>query len=97
MTETKPSFFTFKFDISTFIALCIAMYLAYSSHVANMQNTQKLNALLIKYEQTLDTVIASDKATLAQYQANMKKALAKLSPQERKLMMALLEIERNAE
>lgn len=96
MTETTTSkFINFKLDVWTFLALCGAMYLAYAAHMGNMQNTQQLSALLTKYEQTLDAAIAGDKNTFKQYQTNLKQAVQSLSPKERKLVLALLEIERS--
>lgn len=88
--QKQPSRISFKFDITSFIGLCGAMYLAYSVHVKNVENTQKVNALLQKYEQTLDAAIAGDKVTLARYQANLEKILNSLTPEERKLMLSLL-------
>jgi hypothetical protein len=84
---------SFKVDVTTFIAICVAMYLAYSSHQANLENTRKLGALLAKYEQTLDTAIASDKVTLAQYEKNVKNALSSLSEEERALLKQLLDVD----
>ncbi|MFT6896923.1 MAG: hypothetical protein ACJA13_001328 [Paraglaciecola sp.] len=98
MTEqSKNTFFSFKFDVMTFLALCGAMYLAYSAHTANMENTAKLSALLSKYEQTLDAAISGDKVTLKHYQANIQKTLESLSPKERELLLALLAVERKAQ
>ncbi|WP_158972572.1 hypothetical protein [Paraglaciecola sp. L3A3] len=95
MTEPKKqSFISFKFDAMTFLALCGAMYLAYSAHTANMENTEKLSALLSKYEQTLDAAIAGDKDTLKRYRTNIAKTLESLSPKERELMLALLKVEK---
>lgn len=95
MTEQKKApFISFKFDVMTFLALCGAMYLAYTAHTANMENTAKLNALLTKYEHTLDAAIAGDKVTLKRYRNNIKKTLDSLSPKERELMLALLKVER---
>ncbi|GAC23447.1 hypothetical protein GMES_1148 [Paraglaciecola mesophila KMM 241] len=94
MTEqTKAPFISFKFDLMTFIALCGAMYLAYTAHSANMENTAKLSSLLSKYEQTLDAAIAGDEVTLKRYRSNIKKTLDSLSPKERELMLALLKVD----
>ncbi len=94
MTEqTKAPFISFKFDVMTFIALCGAMYLAYTAHSANMENTAKLSSLLSKYEQTLDAAIAGDEVTLKRYRSNIKKTLDSLSPKERELMLALLKVD----
>tara|TARA_R110002012_G_scaffold146481_3_gene304766 strand:+ start:1108 stop:1407 length:300 start_codon:yes stop_codon:yes gene_type:complete len=94
MTEqTKAPFISFKFDVMTFIALCGAMYLAYTAHSANMENTAKLSSLLTKYEQTLDAAIAGDEVTLKRYRSNIKKTLDSLSPKERELMLALLKVD----
>ena len=94
MTEqTKAPFISFKFDVMTFIALCGAMYLAYTAPSANMKNTAKLSSLLSKYEQTLDAAIAGDEVTLKRYRSNIKKTLDSLSPKERELMLALLKVD----
>lgn len=94
MTEQeKPKLISFQFDIATFLALCAALYLAYSSHLANLKNTEKLSALLTKYEQTLDNAIKSDKATLQAYQENVRKAMSSLSPKEREFMDKLLSVD----
>ncbi|MDO6841227.1 hypothetical protein Q4602_17215 [Paraglaciecola chathamensis] len=94
MTEqTKAPFISFKFDVMTFIALCGAMYLAYTAHSANMENTAKLSSLLSKYEQTLDAAIAGDEVTLKRYRSNIKKTLDSMSPKERELMLALLKVD----
>lgn len=91
--QTKAPFISFKFDVMTFIALCGAMYLAYTAHSANMENTAKLSSLLSKYEQTLDAAIAGDEVTLKRYRSNIKKTLDSLSPKERELMLALLKVD----
>lgn len=98
MTEQeKPRLITFKFDVATFLALCAALYLAYSSHQANLKNTEKLSALLIKYEQTLDNAIKSDKASLQSYQENVRKAMSSLSPKEREFMNKLFSLDSGAD
>ncbi|MBH0027553.1 hypothetical protein I6F53_11210 [Pseudoalteromonas sp. SWN29] len=98
MTEQeKPRLITFKVDMTTFLALCAALYLAYSSHKANLKNTEKLSALLVKYEQTLDNAIKSDKATLQNYQENVRKAMSSLSPKEREFMDTLLSLDNGAD
>lgn len=93
-TETKSKRFSFEFDVFSLITLAAVLYLAYSAHMTNMKNAEKLNGLLSKYEQTLDMAIANDKVTLARYQKNVKKAVQSLSPKEKELMLALLEIDR---
>jgi hypothetical protein len=96
-TETKKKKFSFEFDVFSLMTLAVVLYLAYSAHTTNMKNAEKLNGLLSKYEQTLDAAIANDKVTLDRYQNNVKKAVQSLSPKERQLMLALLEIERKKE
>ncbi|MCL1059005.1 hypothetical protein CXF86_10655 [Shewanella sp. GutCb] len=96
-TETKPKRFSFKFDVFSLMTLGVVLYMAFSAHTTNMKNAEKLNGLLSKYEQTLDAAIANDKVTLDRYQKNVKKAVQSLSPKERQLMLALLEIERKKE
>ncbi|ARD24115.1 MULTISPECIES: hypothetical protein [Shewanella] len=96
MTETaKKSKVTFTLDFNFFslLTLLIVLFFAYTAHKKNMDNADKMNNLLVKYEQTLDAAIAGDKVTLAQYQKNVKKAVASLSPKEKKLLLALLEID----
>ncbi len=57
-----------------------------------MENSQKVNALLIKYEQTLDKAIASDKSSLSSYRKNVEKTLESLSPKERDILKGVLEL-----
>lgn len=98
MTEQeKPKLISFQFDVATFLALCAALYLAYSSHLANLKNTEKLSALLTKYELTLDNAIKSDKASLQTYQKNVRKAMSSLSPKEREFMDKLLSLDSGAD
>ncbi|WP_333972280.1 hypothetical protein [Alteromonas mediterranea] len=70
----------------------IAIIFAWQGYQQNMENSQKVNALLIKYEQTLDKAIASDKSSLSSYRENVEKTLESLSPQERDILKAVLEL-----
>tara|TARA_B100002003_G_scaffold100855_1_gene93862 strand:+ start:653 stop:1138 length:486 start_codon:yes stop_codon:yes gene_type:complete len=70
----------------------IAIIFAWQGYQQNMENSQKVNALLIKYEQTLDRAIASDKSSLSSYRENVEKTLESLSPQERDILKAVLEL-----
>ncbi|WP_133407043.1 hypothetical protein [Parashewanella tropica] len=88
----KQSLFTFEINIPVVFAVFCLLYLGYSGHQENMKNSQKINQLLLKYEKTLDTAIASDKKSLSNYRKNIENVLADLSPEEKRLLEATLSL-----
>ena len=92
--QEKPSWIRFSVEVNLPVLATMAFtcFLAYQAHQQSMENASKVNQLLVKYEQTLDTFIQNDPAALKTYQGNLKDALASLSPEEHKLLNALLAV-----
>ncbi|MBA6373354.1 hypothetical protein H4J56_18215 [Colwellia sp. BRX8-4] len=88
--KTKESIFKFEINIPVILTMGLAIYLAFSSHQANLKNSEKINQLLVKYEKTLNSAIAGDPSTLKDYRKNLKRAVAGLSPQEKKILESVL-------
>ena len=58
-----------------------------------MENAEKTSALLSKYETLLDNAIANDPNVLKTYKANMKKVEQSMSPEEKRLLSLLLNVQ----
>ena len=58
-----------------------------------MENAEKTSALLSKYEILLDNAIANDPNVLKTYKANMKKVEQSMSPEEKRLLSLLLNVQ----
>ncbi|MFC3203973.1 hypothetical protein ACFOEW_19380 [Alteromonas oceani] len=90
----KPNYINIFKEILAPAAVLYTMFVVYTAHEKNMENTQKINAMLVKYEQTLDAAIAGDEKTLARFKQNMNKVLDGMSAEEREIMKGLLELNR---
>ncbi|MGS2719295.1 hypothetical protein [Paraglaciecola aestuariivivens] len=91
-STAKKSIISFEINIPIVFAILGLSILGYKGHHENLKNSQKINALLVKYEKTLDAAIANDKTSLNTYRKNVEKALSQLSPQEKALLEAALSL-----
>jgi hypothetical protein len=91
-TDNKSifSFLSFKINVFELAVLGLAVYLAFAAHQANVENSKKINQLLVKYEKTLDAAISGDPTTLKAYRDNLHRAVEDLSPEERKILESVL-------
>lgn len=87
--QQKPSMISFQINVPVLAAMILTVYLAFSAHSANMENTKKINQLLVKYEKALDTAIINDPALFKTYQQNLSAALNDLSPEEKRILEAV--------
>ncbi|MFC0444591.1 hypothetical protein ACFOD1_04740 [Pseudidiomarina halophila] len=86
-------FFNIKIELSMLFSFGIAVYLMVTAHNANLENAQKLNEMLVKYEHQLDSMISSDQETLKIYKENLDKAASSLSDEEKEFLLRVLELE----
>ena len=91
--DNKKSWFSFEVNIPVLLGFVVALYFMYSGHVATMENAEKTSALLSKYETLLDNAIANDPNVLKTYKANMKKVEQSMSPEEKRLLSLLLNVQ----
>ncbi len=91
-TQKKALSFNFKVDISTVVLAVFTIYLMISSHNKSIENVKKVESLINKYETQLDRFITEDKSRMDKYQANLKNAMASLSPEEKALLVKVFEI-----
>lgn len=89
----KNRFFQIKIELSMLLSFAVALYLMFDAHNANIENAEKMNRMLSKYEQQLDTLIVSDENTLKTYKQNIDKAVNSLSEEERQFIMRILEVD----
>ena len=91
--DNKKSWFSFEVNIPVLLGFVVALYFMYSGHVATMENAEKTSVLLSKYETLLDNAIANDPNVLKTYKANMKKVEQSMSPEEKRLLSLLLNVQ----
>ena len=91
--DNKKSWFSFEVNIPVLLGFVVALYFMYSGHVATMENAEKTSSLLSKYEILLDNAIANDPNVLKTYKANMKKVEQSMSPEEKRLLSLLLNVQ----
>ncbi|WP_019027597.1 hypothetical protein [Colwellia piezophila] len=63
-------------------------------HADNKKQIEKMSTLVKKYETQLDVAIAQDPDVHKRYAKNLRKALNDLTPQERQVLLAIYQIDK---
>lgn len=88
----KEKFFKLSLkDLFIVIPTLTAVWLA---HQQNIENIEKLNSVIVKYETQIDKMILADDKKHAKYVSNLKKALSSLSKEERKVLLAIYSVDK---
>jgi len=88
----KERFFKLSLkDLFIVIPTLAAVWLA---HQQNIENIEKLNSVIVKYETQIDKMILADDKKHAKYVSNLKTALSSLSKEERKVLLAIYSVDK---
>ena len=91
-TVQKERFFKLSLkDLFIIIPTLTAVWLA---HQQNIENIEKLNSVIVKYETQIDKMIVADDKKHAKYVSNLKTALSSLSKEERKVLLAIYSVDK---
>jgi len=77
------------------VLLVTAGYAIYSMHSlnqANIENTKKVEQLIVSLNERVDQFIASDDKVYNRYIKNLRKSLDSLNEDERKLVMSVYDV-----
>ena len=85
-SQLRLKLFKSQNEFITLVLTVITIYVMVSSHLSNMKNVERMDALITKYEAKLDKVIASDEANLKAYRTNLKRAMNSLTAEEKELV-----------
>lgn len=88
-----------KFSVRVFLEVTLmvataayAMYSMYDLNQKNIENTRKVEALIVDLNDRVDQFIASDDEVYNRYISNLQKSLDSLSEEEKELIKSIYDV-----
>ncbi|MFT5807367.1 MAG: hypothetical protein ACI9LG_001658 [Moritella dasanensis] len=85
---------TYTIKISDFLTIIPILIGVWYAHQSNLENIQKINDVIVKYETQIDKIILADDKKHTKYVSNLKRALSSLSKEERKVLLAIYSVDK---
>jgi len=84
----------FKLTLKDLFIVIPTLAAVWIAHQQNIENIEKLNSVIVKYETQIDKMILADDKKHAKYVSNLKAALSSLSKEERKVLLAIYSVDK---